>query len=293
MPFLISKSIIIFSLIFLISGCNNKKIPIEQMDLGLIKDDRLNEVSGIDNSGIDGEVFWLHNDSGDSAQIFAIDGKGTHLGRFKLAGIENRDWEDITIGPGPDSGKPYIYLGEIGDNEAIYGLKKIYRIIEPQIDFNKIPYDTTIQDIETITYKYPDGSRDAETLMMDPLTKDLIIVSKREESVRVYRLSYPQNTESINYPEHIATLPITQVTAGDISNSGLKIALKNYESIYYWKRKSNQALEDVFKIKPGHLPYIAEPQGEAICWSNDEKGYFTVSEEAKNTEARIYYYTTN
>ncbi len=274
----------------LISGCNKGKNNPPRLDLGQIEDNRLKEISGIDKSQINKNVFWIHNDSGDSAQIFAIDNKGKHLGKFLLQNIENRDWEDITVGPGSIDGQSYIYIGEIGDNEAIYDVKYIYRFKEPQINFDKIPNDSMIHDVETIAYKYPDGPRDAETLMIDPLTMNLIIVSKREESVHVYVLLFPQNTDSINILQQIATLPITQVTGGDISNSGTKIILKNYDNIYYWLRTAGQSLQDAFSKLPEHLTYIVEPQGEAICWSNDEKGYFTLSEEADNIEARLYFY---
>ncbi|MEJ2543516.1 MAG: hypothetical protein P8Y99_05565 [Calditrichaceae bacterium] len=258
--------------------------------MGLIQDYRLTEISGIDKSEINANVFWLHNDSGNLPQIFAINDKGKHLGRFKLNEIENRDWEDISIGPGPIDGQSYIYIAEIGDNRAVYDVKYIYRLKEPKIDFKKIPYDSIITDINIISYKYPDGARDAETLMIDPWTKDLIIVSKREESVGVYVLPFPQKTDSIIIPKRIATLPITQVVAGDISASGSSIILKNYESIYYWKRKTGQSIKDVFLQMPEHLPYMVEPQGEALCWSTDGKGYYTVSEEADNVEAHLYFY---
>lgn len=282
--------LLLIILLVLISGCNKGKNNTTRLDLGQIEDNRLNEISGMDNSQINKDVFWLHNDSGDSAQIFAIDNKGKHLGKFSLKNIENRDWEDITVGPGSSDGQSYIYIGEIGDNESIYAVKYIYKIKEPQINFDKVPYDSIIHDVEMIAYKYPDGPRDAETLMIDPLTMNLIIVSKREESVHVYMLLFPQNTDSINIPQQISTLPITQVTGGDISNSGKKIIMKNYDNIYYWLRKPGQSLRDAFSQFPEHLTYIVEPQGEAICWSNDEKGYFTLSEEPDNIEARLYFY---
>ena len=284
------KLVVVFSL-FIVSGCSKSQNNVLRLDQGLIQDNRLTEISGIDKSEINDKVFWLHNDSGDSSQIFAINENGKHLCRFKLDGIENRDWEDIAVGPGPIDGQSYIYIAEIGDNRAIYDTKYIYRLIEPKIDFNKIPYDSVISDIDIISFKYPDGVRDAETLMIDPLTKDLIVVSKREESVGVYVLPFPQNSDSIIIPEKIATLPITQVVGGDISKSGSKIIMKNYEEIYYWKRKSGQSLKDLFLQLPEHLPYIAEPQGEALCWSNDEKGYYTTSEEADKIEAHLYYYS--
>ncbi|MBN1406481.1 MAG: hypothetical protein JW956_01755 [Calditrichaceae bacterium] len=282
--------LLIIFLLSLLLGCNNNSHKGHRQDMGLIEDNRLNEISGIDKSEMNKNVFWLHNDSGDSAQIFALDEKGRHLGRFKLAGIENRDWEDIAIGPGPIDGQSYIYIAEIGDNRAVYNIKYIYRFKEPVIDNSKIPYDSIIRDIAIISFNFPDGLRDAETLMIDPVRKDLIIISKREEHVGVYVLPFPQDSSSVNVPEHIAVLPMTKIVAGDISVSGNKIIVKNYENIFYWERKTGQSLRQVFLHPAAYLPYVVEPQGEAVCWSNDEQGYFTTSEEKDDTEARLYFY---
>lgn len=290
MNMFVPKLILLLSITLLLSICNKEEIKIERQDLGLIENNRINEGSGIDNSGINDNVFWLHNDSGDRAQIFAMNKKGKHLGRFILKGIENRDWEDIAIGPGPVENQSYIYIGEIGDNKAKYEMKFIYRIKEPHLDIKNIPYDSVIQEVDKISFQYPDGPRDAETLMIDPLTKDLIVISKREDNVHVYVLYYPQSTDSLVIPELIAALPLTNINGGDISSSGTKIIIKNYEQIFSWNRKPKQALAEVFSNESIRLPYIEEPQGEAICWSKDEKAYFTVSEEDDNIEARLYFY---
>ncbi|MEJ2052669.1 MAG: hypothetical protein P8X42_02000 [Calditrichaceae bacterium] len=277
-------------LIFITFACNKAQDHIQRMDNGLIESDKINEASGIDQSWLNDNVFWLHNDSGNEAQIFAIDERGKNLGRFKLANIKNRDWEDIAVGPGPIDGQSYIYIGEIGDNRAEYEDKYIYRVKEPVIDSTHTPYNAIIENIDIISFIYPDGPRDAETVMIDPLTKDIIIVSKREENVHVYSLAYPQPMDSVIIAQRITILPITQVTGGDISNTGDKIVLKNYEKIYYWTRKSGETLADAFSKEPQLLPYIPEPQGEAICWDKEGKDYFTVSEEAEKTQARLYSY---
>ena len=42
------------------------------------------------------------------------------------------------------------------------------------------------------------------------------------------------------------------------------------------------------------LKYIPESQGEAICWSNDENAYFTLSEnENSDQEQNLFKYLKN
>ena len=89
-----------------------------------------------------------------------------------------RDWEDIAIGPGPQANVDYLYVGEIGDNDSKHKSIKIYRVPEPNVDANQTPVVVTVRGVETIELTYPDGPRNAETLMVDPLTKDIYIVSK-------------------------------------------------------------------------------------------------------------------
>jgi len=38
------------------------------------------------------------------------------------------------------------------------------------------------------------------------------------------------------------------------------------------------------------LPYGKEPQGEAIAWDTEGKGFYTLSEERKQIPAKLYFY---
>ena len=58
-----------------------------------------------------------------------------------LAGVENRDWEDIAVGPGPDASKSYVYVADIGDNEGQYQYKYIYRFEEPVLNKTQVGED--------------------------------------------------------------------------------------------------------------------------------------------------------
>ncbi|MFQ5604006.1 MAG: T9SS type A sorting domain-containing protein [bacterium] len=262
----------------------------ERQDRGRIEFDAIDEASGLVASRKNPEVLWTHNDSGGEARVFAMNDRGKHLGVYLLAGAAARDWEDIAIGPGPVAGQDYLYLGDIGDNNAQHELKVVYRVPEPEVRAGQSPVEVTLQGVERIAFQFPDGKRDAETLMLDPLTRDLYIVSKRESRVRVYRGAYPQSTSETNLLQQVAVLNFTLAVAGDISPSGLEILIKNYSTVYYWSRTPEQTLWQAFERQPISLPYTIEPQGESICWQADGMGYYTVSEELAGIPAHLSFY---
>lgn len=79
--------------------------------------------------------------------------------------------------------------------------------------------------------------------------------------------------------ERNLTLPFTQIVGGDISSSGTDIALKNYFTVYYWKRNAQKSVIETMSSTPFLTSYIQEPQGEALCWKTDGSAFYTLSEE--------------
>lgn len=265
--------------------------------MGVLEYDPIREASGVVASRNNTEVLWTHNDSGDEPRLYAFNTRGEHLGVYTLDGAQARDWEDLALGPGPEPGQDYLYVADIGDNESRYDLKNVYRVPEPAVDAQQAAIDTALTSVTTIPLRYPDGRSDAETLLLDPLTKDLYVVTKRNTRVRVYRTAYPPSTSDINEMElvmHLALAPVSGASAsgqgavaGDISPSGLEVLIKTYDRVYYWSRTAEAAL---FAHPPVTLPYNPEPQGEAIGWAGDGSGYFTLSEEARSIPATLYFY---
>src|SRR5689334_17375888 len=76
----------------------------------------LEEVSGLAASQQNAPYLWTHNDSGNGPDVFLIDNELKVRLRCTLKGVANRDWEDICVGPGPVTGKSYVYVADIGDN---------------------------------------------------------------------------------------------------------------------------------------------------------------------------------
>ncbi len=244
----------------------------------------LEEISGLAFSHRHPNLMYVHTDSGGEAAVFMMDSLGNEKGKLTLSGVKNRDWEDIAVGPGPD-GKSYIYLGEIGDNRAVYDEISIVRIPEP-LD----PAGDAEMVAEKIILTYPDGPRDAESLLVDPRSGNFYIISKRDSLNTVYFLAADRFGEGRAVLEEVAKLPFTNSVAADISQDGNKILIKSYFKVYYWERGGHKTIVEALSGKPLELPYIPEPQGEAIGFQPDGEAYFTISEKRFNINPVLYRY---
>lgn len=93
-------------------------------------DDRITESSGLVPAHRDDRVLFTHNDSGDEARFFAVDGRCRTLATYVLPGIDAVDWEDMASGPGPD-GRQVLWFGDIGDNAMTRPEISVQRVAEP------------------------------------------------------------------------------------------------------------------------------------------------------------------
>ncbi len=255
----------------------------------------LDEASGLVHSRSNSMYFWSHNDSGGDPTLFLLSRDGAEAMRLDFNGAQNVDWEEIAIGPGPDDNLQYLYAGDIGDNNAVRGTYTIYRTPEPDLNVANLPSNLSLEssEYETINYNYEDGARDAEAMFVEPSTKDIYLISKREPSVILYRIPFPQSTTEINTAERVMVLPFTFITAADISPSGNEVLIKNYLNIYHWRKVGTETLEELLSTQPNRLNYSREPQGEAIAWDTDETKYYTLSESNGKDPVVLYSYSRN
>ncbi|MDB4926874.1 hypothetical protein [Mucilaginibacter sp.] len=287
----------IIIILFFGAYARHKYINHEIIIPGYLQDKQMNEISGISASGINTNVYYVHNDSGDTSRFFAISPEGKLLSTIYYKGDPTEkqgvaDCEDIAVGPGPVSKKSCVYIGDIGDNYSFRKYITIYRM-EEQTAWLK--GEISKANAVPLHLKYPDGAKDAETLMIDPLEKLIYIVSKRHDTVSVYTtpLSYKPNDTLVLTPRcklfFKGIKPFKWITAGDISKDGRQILLKSYEKVYYWKRNGNEHIWQTMQRSADELNYQAEKQGEAIGFTADGKGYYTTSE---GVYSPVYFYKT-
>jgi len=251
---------------------------------GKLANPLLEEVSGLVASQRYPNRLYLHTDSGGEAAVFVLDTLGNELGRLDLSGLKNRDWEDIAIGPGPN-GSSYIYVAEIGDNEAKYEEIYLYRFAEPEL-LQAIPSTA----IDQVILQFPGGPKDAETLLADPITGTLFLVSKREPKNALYQVPATAFEKGSALLEKVHEFDFNSSVAGDISKDGSQILIKTYLAVFYWKRTDKQSLVEALKLAPMRLPYVPEPQGEAIGFNAKGNAYFTLSEKRNGVMPTLYRY---
>ncbi len=259
---------------------------------GAIASDALDETSGIAASRrVDG-VWWVHNDSGDSARVFAVSSTGQTLGEYALSGATAVDWEDIAAGPGPVSGTSYLYVGDIGDNTSSRSTVQVYRVPEPLVDpANPLGAPQTLGGVATLDLRYPDGAHDAEALLVDPVNGDLYIATKDLAGgvARVYRAPASTPSGSTTTLTQVATVSLGAgqgVTAGDIVPAGDVVGLRTYLGVFLYPRTSGMSIAQALAQPScagaappfGNGSPASEPQGEAFGFSRDSRGYVTVSE---------------
>ncbi|MEY2399338.1 MAG: hypothetical protein QOJ00_2512, partial [Actinomycetota bacterium] len=246
-------------------------------------------------------VYWTHNDSGGKPEVFALTVDGSDLGSYAFPGAKAVDWEDIGIGPKRGASGSYIYAADIGDNAALLPVAgrgrvrdfvTVYRAPEPAVA-PKAP-GSPLTGVEHFNLIYPGGPEDAETLIVDPISGDLVIVTKSligSSRILVAPAASLSNGATITMREvgtiHIVApagaaskFPGTLVTGGDISSDGSLILLRTYAAVLAFARAPGQSVPDALLGVACNAPQVSEDQGEAIAIAADTSRYVTISEGA-------------
>lgn len=244
---------------------------------GTVQTRLLPEASGLVASRQNAGVMWSLNDVNDT-RLYAMTTGGTHLGTYTLGGLTAGDWEDIAIGPGPQAGVNYLYVADTGDNARVRTSIAVHRIAEPSVSSTQAPLDTVVSGVETMTFVYPDGPHDAETLIVDPANGDIYLVTKREARGLIYYAPAPQSTSQVTTLQLVGQLTWTGAAGGAISPDGDEILLLNATNAFYYSRPAGTSIAAALTKPPDHLPYTQQRAGEAITFDPSGTDYITASE---------------
>lgn len=256
-------------MLLIVTGANCQK-SVQQPDLFKTPplehsiSSHIREASGIIPSFKNTNHLWVQEDSGNPPKIFLMKNDGNISDSVYLNGATNYDWEDISRYS--HEGKNFIVIGDIGDNGKIRSHCSLYILEEPSLS-----NDTTTA-FKEIIFTYSDGPHDAEGFVIEPSTKNLFIFSKETNGSTIYQLNYPYEG---NTAEPVHRLQQNMITSAALTEDGKELLVKSYFNIDYY-RASKPSVLDLVKSTPTQLPYIPEPQGEAICFGDG--GYYTLSE---------------
>jgi hypothetical protein len=232
----------------------------------------LEEVSGIADSRLNTGMLWVQEDSGNPPELSLLSHQGQLVKSIPVKGALNIDWEDLALAGGPDPALRYLYIADIGDNDQKRDRINILRAPEAAASASEIA-------VETFPVKYEDGAHDAEAIIVEPGSLDIYIITKRDARSGIYVVKYPYSTSTLNIAAKAAELPYNGVVSAAIQNDGAAVAVKDYLSIRLYTRLPGEKISTVLAKPFTSLPYQIEQQGEAICFTNDGKYYFTLSEK--------------
>ncbi len=254
----------------------------EAKQLGTITDKSLAEISGITASRFSPGVYWVHNDSGDKARLYAVDAKGKLLAKVDVTGAKNRDWEDLASGPGAN-GKPALYIADTGNNEGERDDLTVYRVPELKLSSDK---KTATESAEAFPFSYPDGNHDCEAILVDPTSGQIYLVTKTLKSdCAVYRFPLPLKAnqkvvvEKVGGQKVKSIAQLRMVTGGAVSPDGSRVAIRTYFGAFELPRTKGKAFGTIFDHEPTIIKVPLMSQAEAIAYSVDGKSILLTSEK--------------
>ena len=232
------------------------------------------EASGLAVSRTNEGVLWAHNDSGDTARVFAVGADGQRVDTFHLEGAQAIDWEDMAIGPTvDDAGQPIddqdaLYVADIGDNDAVRQNVTLYRVPEPNLAVESYSAPSQLGPVEAYPFQYPDGPRDAEALFIDRTDGSFYVIEKSLTggAVGVYRGSVAGWDAAPAVPvtlERVGTIRpgrtiAASVTGADMTPAGDAIAVRTYGGVRLFPRPEGTSVIDALAAEPCRGPVPVE-----------------------------------
>ncbi len=261
-------------------------------DVARIESDQITEASGIVASRTNPGIWWVTNDSGDSARIFAVDEQGRLRATLAITGAEAVDWEDLAIDGDT------IFVADTGDGKARRKSVTVYSVNEPTLP--STTEGTAGEPVmrsaaaRALTLTYPDGAHDAEALVFDPVSGDLVVLTK-DWSLQgvsgIYRTPPPSDHNRNGQLERVGELTSgfgTLVTGADISPDGALIVVRSYAGVDLFRRAAGDDVATALESVPCGAPSPSERQGESIGFSADGSSYVTVSEGSRQQLHRTH-----
>lgn len=219
-------------------------------------DQRIDESSGL--VARDGLVVTV-NDSGDSNRIFTVD---PATGR--TVGVTSWQGEAVDIEALAPAGKGRVWVGDIGDNNAA----------RDSVTIARVPFGRGDRTVTAPTYElvYPDGAHDAESLLVDPATGQVLVVAK-EFAGRVYAAPSRLDPDRPNRLTEVGRA-LGLATDGTFLPDGRHLLVRNYgqAAVYAWP--------DLDRLATVDLP--RQPQGEAIAVA--ESGEILIGTEGAGSQ---------
>lgn len=229
-----------------------------------ITDSRIPESSALVQSTVDPDLAYTINDSGNDTVVYVIElDTGDVVGTTSLD-VDGEDTEAMAIGP---DGR--LYVGDIGDNRDERRQVALYALDQPARG------DATVTP-EVYQVRYTDGPSNAETLLADPVTGQLSIVTKELLAGSVYRLPNPLHADRVNLARPLRNVAVEgMVTDGAFLPDGTGVLLRTYIDVVVYTFPGWREID--------RLDTPRQPQSESLAVWNDGHSVLVGTEKLPST----------
>lgn len=256
--------------------------PVPQI-AGLLRDTRLDEISGMASSNRVAGRQWLHNDSGTRAQLFAVDASGRVQAHLTLPGIKPVDWEDLasfTL-----DGKPYLLIADTGDNGGVRQRSELIVLEEPDFEAGAAELSLQAQPAWRIVFRYADEPHDVEAVGVDAQAGRVLLLTKRTSPPQIWSLPL----KPADAREHVAELAGTVAVPNEntpnvdfqrrlqpgrptgmaIAADGRSALVLTYASAWLFQRSGGESWPQALARLPRVFPIGLVGQAEAVSIASD------------------------
>jgi hypothetical protein len=221
-----------------------------------IDDTRITESSGLATDP-GSSLYWTVNDSGDRGVAYGLGLDGTVQGTLNFRD-QPQDVEAVAM-HGDE-----LYVADIGDNGRQRSSIRVYSFTNPRANGLTVTY-------QAYDFRYPDGPRNAETLLVDE-SGQLFIVTKGRKA-GIYEAPADLKRRGVNELEKVGSAP-SNVTDGTFLPGGQRIALLTYSSVEVIDATNYQVVASA--------PIPKQPQAESLTLSLDQTSLLVGSEGEKS-----------
>jgi len=204
----------------------------------------------IESSGLAvvGDLVVTTNDSGDEGRVFAVNGSGETVG-VTYWSAEPRDVEALA-----PAGDGAVWVGDVGDNS---GLRDSVRITE-------VPVGAGDREVSPPSYElvYPDGARDAESLLADPTTGRLYLATKEVFGGLLYAVPEDLDPDRPNRLTEVGPV-LSIATDAAFFPDGRHLVVRGYQSATVYGFPSLEPVADL------DLPDQEQGEGVAVTPEGD------------------------
>ncbi len=235
-------------------------------------------------------VYWTLNDSGNDADIFAIDEQGASRGIFPVDNARNVDWETMQLGP-DGAGGFALYIGDVGDNDESRRESAIYRFPEPEpMAAGTRNQESRTARAEAFRITFPNGPRNTEAMLVHPTTGEIVFITKDERGrSEVYRVPTPLDSRRPTALQLVGRLDLSRlgargelVTDASVSPDAQHVVVRTYTSGLEYDLAAGAPLVSLWgqgSPSPRLFKLDDGGHGEGVTYRPDGQSIVTVIED--------------